>query len=340
MLAALLALTFAATPAPLDADAERIQQRLLLVEELLRARPVPALTPAQASARRRGLDALRAYAQAGDFPHNTRHPGVRMPYFIDHRGTPCAVGQLIIASGHRALAERIARADNHVFLDAIGDDRELGAWIAASGFALDELALIQPSYPHRATQNAVAAEDRVALLEGRSQPTQSALLFAVQSGKTELVTWMLSRGASPTAGAMPFVYDDADAPRFGRFKSPLTVASFRFLEPSRPMDGVVAALVRAGADVDELIQQRSLLYAAAYSGNVAAVEFLLGLGARPDAVACAGGCFHQGLARDTARKVAARQGHAAVTALFDAIPSGRARTPARGGAAPVGVPVL
>jgi len=126
-------------------DAARIRYHLTLVAAHLRAHQPEAL-PAQAQAQRRALlDTLAAYAAAERFPQNIHH-AERRPYFIDHAGTHCAVGYLMQASGHGDLARRISHEQNYAYL---ADIRTPGVevWAAAHGFALAELAWIQPAYP-------------------------------------------------------------------------------------------------------------------------------------------------------------------------------------------------
>jgi len=127
----------------------RLQSHLKLVEELLRLRPVDHLAPEQLQNRLQGLDHLREYWMSGSFPSNINRPYQRHPYFIDHLGVPCAVGFLIIQSGHEQLAERISWQDNDLYLDQM-EDEELKEWIRNSGFTLDELRLIQPTYSYQA----------------------------------------------------------------------------------------------------------------------------------------------------------------------------------------------
>jgi hypothetical protein len=130
-----------------DEERQRIQSRLQLIDNLLRARDVSKWSPELQSARKKNLDILSAYWKKGEFPKNTdsKYRNVRMPYFIDKFGTPCAVGHLIIESGHRALAERIAKLDNNVYADQISDP-EFFEWAKKSGLESEELTLIQPSY--------------------------------------------------------------------------------------------------------------------------------------------------------------------------------------------------
>lgn len=123
----------------------RIQQHLAQVESDLRAHPPHGLSPEQAYSRAQRLDDLHAYWMRGEFPHNPDYPDSLVPYFIDARGVACAVGQLVIASGHREFAEEIARTRNHAYIREIEDPR-LAAWAEASGLTLEECARIQPSY--------------------------------------------------------------------------------------------------------------------------------------------------------------------------------------------------
>lgn len=95
------------------------------------------------------LAALDRYADRGSFPRNEVVP-YRNPVFIDPYGTACAVGQLIIESGHRDLAERISASMNLAYvLDMPSSPLwpEIAAWAQQHGFAAEELAWIQPAYP-------------------------------------------------------------------------------------------------------------------------------------------------------------------------------------------------
>lgn len=58
--------------------------------------------------RRELLDRLHEYRLRGRFPHNDGYSG-QSPVFIDEHGTACAVGQLIIDSGHGELARTVSQ---------------------------------------------------------------------------------------------------------------------------------------------------------------------------------------------------------------------------------------
>ncbi|MEJ7598692.1 MAG: hypothetical protein WKG01_12350 [Kofleriaceae bacterium] len=116
------------------------------------ASPPPGMPPsdldawraALGAARERAIGRLRVYREAGKFPRNHRVLGTT-PTFVDEHGTPCAVGYLMVRSGHQALVASIARADNNVYVERIVEGPAL-AWILRSGLTQDECALIQPSY--------------------------------------------------------------------------------------------------------------------------------------------------------------------------------------------------
>lgn len=136
--------TLGNAPVAFHNDTERIAQHLHLVREHLVAHAPEGLSASQATERVQLLDALEAYADAGRFPQNHVLP-YRNPVFIDPHGTACAVGQLMIESGHRALAERIDAEMELAYIREI-QLPEVEEWAAHHGFTQDELAWIQPSY--------------------------------------------------------------------------------------------------------------------------------------------------------------------------------------------------
>jgi hypothetical protein len=98
-------------------------------------------------ARKRHIARLSIYRDVGRFPLNHRVLG-SIPTFIDHRGVPCAVGHLMQQSGHTQLATDIARSNNNVYIEELGDGHAMN-WILFSGLTREECALIQPSYEWR-----------------------------------------------------------------------------------------------------------------------------------------------------------------------------------------------
>lgn len=124
---------------PTGDEVRRIQTHLRYVLARLRARPA---TPQRTAA----LAALERYIEGGVFPRRTgdTYAG-RRPRFVDDRGVHCAVGQLIADSGHPELARAIAAEHEYAYVPDITTPG-LREWAAATGFTLDELAMIQPSY--------------------------------------------------------------------------------------------------------------------------------------------------------------------------------------------------
>jgi hypothetical protein len=125
-------------------DARLIQQHLRGMVERLRTAEVTGLSDELRERRSFLIGRLEAYAERGVFPHNHVLP-FQTPIFLDEHGTACAVGQLIIDSGHRELAERVRETDNTGYLLEL-DVEGLNEWVATSGFTADELANIQPFY--------------------------------------------------------------------------------------------------------------------------------------------------------------------------------------------------
>lgn len=126
------------------ADRIRIQEHLQGVEHELRARDVSHLDEAQRAARESMLDALRDYHEAGVFPRNRHVAGVN-PVFIDEEDRACAMGHLIISSGHEEAARAIAAEQNLARVPDI-DVVDLSPWLDAHGMTLEEAARVQPSY--------------------------------------------------------------------------------------------------------------------------------------------------------------------------------------------------
>jgi hypothetical protein len=126
-------------------EAERIATHLHLVAAYERMHPPEGLSAHGTAQRAALLDKLDAYADRGRFPQNHVVP-VRNPVFIDPQGTACAVGQLMIESGHDALARSIQDGMNLAYVHDM-ERADVSAWANEHGFTEDELAWIQPGYP-------------------------------------------------------------------------------------------------------------------------------------------------------------------------------------------------
>jgi hypothetical protein len=132
-------------------EAARIAEHLHRVGDRLAARTPLSLGEGPYQRRLALLDTLEAYADRGLFPQNLTVPG-RAPVFVDEGGTACAVGQLMIGSGHATLAERIRNEMNLAYIHAIALP-EVAVWARDHGFTIDELAWIQPTYDFERIQN-------------------------------------------------------------------------------------------------------------------------------------------------------------------------------------------
>ena len=131
-----------------QAERERVRGHLRFVHDLLASVDTSGWPAERRRARALNLERLRAYAEAGEFPHNDGHPDALRPTFVDDQGTLCAVGALLAADRGRTAAERIAAAQKYGFVAQL-DDPELAAWQRTSGLSVAELGLIQPTYRHR-----------------------------------------------------------------------------------------------------------------------------------------------------------------------------------------------
>lgn len=129
-----------------NSDVERIAEHLHRVRQHLADHTPEGLNAIERNHRSELLDALDTYSDRSIFPMNDIAAG-RSPVFIDDLGNACAVGHLMIASGHAELAERISREMNLAFVKDIPIP-EVVAWAGTNGFTIDELAWIQPTYDH------------------------------------------------------------------------------------------------------------------------------------------------------------------------------------------------
>ncbi len=126
-------------------DIHRVQRHLQLVETTLAQRPTGALTPTQRHNRAATLAVLKKYGQAAKFPTNLHHTE-RVPVFVDERGTACAVGYLLLATGEAELMAHIHATHNYATIAELLVYPEIQTWADEHGFTTDELAWIQPGY--------------------------------------------------------------------------------------------------------------------------------------------------------------------------------------------------
>lgn len=124
----------------------RIQAHFDSVLTALPTRDLSALTAAQRARRAELIRTLRAYRDAGQFPHNYDRAGL-VPTFIDPRtDVRCAVGHLVESTGRGDIVQRVAAADNHVYVVQLSADTAFRHWLTDNGLTLAEAAWIQVPY--------------------------------------------------------------------------------------------------------------------------------------------------------------------------------------------------
>ncbi len=131
-------------PTAADDPVERIATHLAFAERILRARDVSMLAPVRRAERTRLLDRLAAYARARRFPAGESPTG-RLPTWIDRAGTRCAVADMVEAAAGDATVVALDARFHNEFVAGFADPA-FDAFVAASGFTREELAIVQPSY--------------------------------------------------------------------------------------------------------------------------------------------------------------------------------------------------
>lgn len=154
---AVAVLLAAATPATAD-ETLRVRLHLTTALDRLRARDVTHLPVATRERRANAVASLARYTARGVFPIRTddTYSG-RRPRFIDARGVHCAVGHLIADSGAPELARAINSTHEYSYVHDIATP-ELLAWATMTGFTVEELAMIQPSYSSPQTPSGMRKE--------------------------------------------------------------------------------------------------------------------------------------------------------------------------------------
>jgi len=128
------------------AEVARLRAHFDSVDTELRARDVSYLSPEQRASRAKLIGWLRGYRDAGRFPINDRFANLTVPFFRDSQGTLCAMAYLVDRSGRADIVDRVARTRNNAYIGELIDDRDLVAWLDASGLSVSEAARIQPTY--------------------------------------------------------------------------------------------------------------------------------------------------------------------------------------------------
>lgn len=129
------------------AEVNRIHSHFDSVLVELDARQLTSLTASQRAARQALMSTLRAYNARAVFPRNYDFADAPTPYFIDRKtGTLCAVAFLLESTGRRDIVDRVARANNNVWVAQLSGDTAFGAWLDEQGITLEEAARIQVPY--------------------------------------------------------------------------------------------------------------------------------------------------------------------------------------------------
>lgn len=108
------------------------------------ATSVSDVRSALAARRQANLALFRAYEQAGVFPDNV-YSARKLNVWQDPRGHFCAAANLVVKSGNRALADKVAEQTNFLKLGEVTQGPVMD-WILTSGFTQDEIAMIQEPY--------------------------------------------------------------------------------------------------------------------------------------------------------------------------------------------------
>ena len=135
-----------AREAHVRSEGARLRAHFDSVDTELRTRDVSHLSAAQRASRVKLIGWLREYRDAGEFPQNDRFANESVPFFRDTKGTLCAMAYLVDRSGRGDIVDHIAKTRNNAFIRELASDRELVAWLDASGLSVSEAARIQPAY--------------------------------------------------------------------------------------------------------------------------------------------------------------------------------------------------
>jgi hypothetical protein len=129
------------------AEVRRIQAHFDSVLAELAVRPVARLGTERIARRATLIGELRDYRSRGVFPRNYDFPGRAVPHFVDREtGTLCAVANLLAFTGRRDIVDRVARADNNVWVAQLASDTAFARWLDVNGLTLAEAARIQMPY--------------------------------------------------------------------------------------------------------------------------------------------------------------------------------------------------
>lgn len=232
----------------------RLRAHFDSVDTELRNVRLDTLRPSQRAARLQLLTWLREYRTAGLFPENDRFVA-SVPFFVDHRGVRCAMGELLHRSGRDDLVDDVRRGRNNAYIAELVDDPRLVAWLDSVGLSAAEAGRVQPTYDGLGGGNVI--DDTAVPSSPRNYKLASGALGLVSlstvwlnaTRPTGLSKWIgLSAGtASMITGAIG-LQDDQPLPRGFATASmavgtiTLATAAYRVFAPvGRPVPGTVSS---------------------------------------------------------------------------------------------------
>lgn len=161
----------------------RIQAHFDSVLGELRARDVSSYSSEQQGRRGALIERLSTYRNAGRFPHNYDRPGL-VPTFVDPKtDVRCAVAHLVESTGRADIVQRVAAANNHVYVVELSADTAFRHWLRENGLTLAEAARIQVPYMGQPVEAMRPANPYVGNLPA----------VALSIGSVGLTTWNLAR---------------------------------------------------------------------------------------------------------------------------------------------------
>jgi hypothetical protein len=189
-------------------EQRRVRRHFADVIAELGATPTPSLTHTQRENRARAFEALATYRRTSRFPRNVDFHDRRAPYFVDARGTRCAVAHLMEESGAVSLMQRIAARQNNAYVRELAPDAEVAAWLASMGLTLEEAARIQPDYCDMGTHAEVCCGEIAprGALQGVVESIDGEFATVVVSGKTHGTVTNIENGRRVVAisSAVPY----------------------------------------------------------------------------------------------------------------------------------------
>lgn len=175
MLAAVMLVAFRPSP-DRQSEVRRIQLHFDSVLVELRDRDVTMLSLDQRTRRSLLVETLVAYRNRGIFPRNYDFDSAT-PYFVDRKtGVLCAVAHLLATTGRRDIVDRVAAANNNVWVPQLAGDTAFERWLDRHGITLAEATRIQVPYIDDGPSDVVAMrDDRMTTLPITSATLATAL---------------------------------------------------------------------------------------------------------------------------------------------------------------------